>query len=77
MKPTTRSEILKQIWKILFVIIGAALGFAYYQFIGCRSGTCPLTSNPWISTGYGALLGLVLSFSSRKTQKNSSDEESN
>ncbi|MDW7679957.1 MAG: DUF6132 family protein [bacterium] len=67
---------MKQIWKILFVIIGAALGFAYYKFIGCRSGTCPITSNPWISTGYGALLGLVLSFSSRKTQKNSSDGKS-
>ena len=44
-----------------FVILGALLGFAYYYFIGCASGTCPITSNPYISTGYGSLLGLALS----------------
>ena len=38
---------------------GALLGFAYYFFIGCRSGTCAITSNPYISTAYGALIGLV------------------
>ena len=43
----------------LFVIGGAALGFGYYYFIGCTSGHCPITSNPIISTAYGALVGLV------------------
>lgn len=42
------------------VLIGGALGYAYYRFIGCKSGVCPLTSNPWISTAYGAFLGGVL-----------------
>jgi hypothetical protein len=41
----------------LGVVVGGALGFANYRFIGCRTGACPLTSNPWISTMYGMLLG--------------------
>ncbi len=45
--------------RALPVLIGATGGFAYYYFIGCLSGTCPITSNPWTSTGYGALLGLI------------------
>jgi hypothetical protein len=44
----------------LFVVGGAAAGFAYYYFVGCQSGTCPITSNPHISTAYGALVGLLL-----------------
>ena len=46
----------------LGVIIGGALGFAYYKFIGCRTGACPITSNPWISTFYGALMGFLITF---------------
>lgn len=42
------------------VLVGGALGYTYYRFIGCKSGACPLTSNPWISTVYGAFLGGVL-----------------
>ena len=44
-----------------FGILGAMLGFAYYYFIGCTAGGgCPISSNPYISTGYGAFLGLIL-----------------
>ena len=31
-----------------------------YKFVGCSSGTCPLTSNPLISTIYGAALRVLL-----------------
>jgi hypothetical protein len=44
-------------WRIAPIAIGAAGGYAYYKFVGCRSGMCPITSNPWISTIYGAILG--------------------
>jgi hypothetical protein len=44
----------------LGIVLGAGLGFAYYRWVGCASGTCPITSNPIISTLYGALLGGML-----------------
>ncbi|HPN33239.1 MAG TPA: hypothetical protein PK843_01890 [bacterium] len=41
----------------LGLLLGGLAGFAYYYFIGCRSGACPITGNPLISTAYGSLLG--------------------
>jgi len=61
-------SILKHLIKlktIFSVFVGGLLGFAYYYFIGCSSGACPITSNPYISTIYGALAGLIYSFPSK------------
>ncbi|MBK8170226.1 MAG: YtxH domain-containing protein [Sandaracinaceae bacterium] len=44
----------------LFVAIGASLGYAYYRFVGCRSGTCLITGNPYVATLYGAVMGFLL-----------------
>ncbi|MCK5145877.1 hypothetical protein KAR48_03925 [bacterium] len=44
----------------LGVVVGAVLGFIYYKFIGCASGTCPITRNPISTTLYGALIGGLL-----------------
>ena len=41
-------------------LVGALLGFIYYRIVGCSTGSCPLTSNPWISTLYGAVMGFIL-----------------
>jgi hypothetical protein len=59
------------IWRkrILFSLIGALGGYAYYYFVGCRSGTCPISSNPWLSTAYGAGMGLTLTMRERKKEK--------
>jgi len=65
----------KYIWKIAVVLIGAGLGYAYYHFIGCRSGVCPITSSPWISTGYGSLLGLIFASGTKKSQLKKEQEK--
>ncbi len=36
---------------------GAAVGYLYYKLVGCRTGTCLLTSNPIRSVLYWALIG--------------------
>jgi hypothetical protein len=56
---------------VLFGVAGALLGFAYYYFIGCRTGSCAITSNPYISTAYGTLLGVLLG-SGRNGEKGNS-----
>lgn len=56
----SKSQItLKWALRILPITLGALGGFLYYNYIGCVTGTCSITSNPWLSTGYGALLGAV------------------
>ena len=45
---------------VLGVFLGAVAGYLYYRFVGCSSGTCAITSNPIISTMYGAAVGGVL-----------------
>ena len=56
------------IWlrRSLLVAAGAAGGFAYYYFIGCTSGACPITSNPYISTAYGTIIGVVLAWGKKE-----------
>jgi hypothetical protein len=46
---------------VAFAAVGGALGLAYNRLIGCRSGACLITSNPYISAIYGALVGLMAS----------------
>jgi len=50
---------------LIGICVGGGLGFAYYKFVGCSTGTCPLTSNPFISTFYGMLMGALLAYNLR------------
>jgi hypothetical protein len=47
------------------VLLGGLGGFAYYYYIGCQTGACPITGNPYISTSYGMLMGLLISYDSK------------
>lgn len=58
-KNKMRKIIKKYGWYVLFALLGAIGGYLYWYHIGCKSGTCPITSN-WYSTSlYGALLGYL------------------
>jgi len=51
-------EILKNnIITLSGIILGALGGYLYWYFIGCATGTCPLTSNWFIMLIYGLLTG--------------------
>jgi hypothetical protein len=41
-------------------ILGVGLGYLIYKFIGCRSGSCPITSNPYFSMIWGVLFAVTL-----------------
>lgn len=45
---------------ILGTMAGGIAGFAYYYYIGCISGTCPIQTNPWLSTLFGGLIGFLV-----------------
>ncbi len=66
---------MRHLLKAVVVVLGGVLGYAYYHYIGCKTGTCPITSNPWISTGYGALFALVLVWGTSKKKKTDSTRE--
>ncbi|MEI7941916.1 MAG: DUF6132 family protein [Candidatus Riflemargulisbacteria bacterium] len=42
---------------LLGSLIGGVVGYLVYKFIGCHSGSCPITSSPVMSVLYGALIG--------------------
>lgn len=50
-------------------LAGAAAGYAYYYYTGCMSGTCPITSNPYISTLYGAAVGALMVSAPKKKEE--------
>ena len=42
------------------ILIGSVAGLLYWKFIGCESGSCSISSSPYISTLSGAILGGLL-----------------
>lgn len=59
-KPKTFKEMIRSsyFWKpASAVIIGGIIGFLYYHFIGCASGSCGITSNPFSSVLMGSAMG--------------------
>ena len=62
-------------WKIVGVLIGGIVGFAYWYYIGCASGTCPIQSHWQTSTLYGGLLGYILPNGPKKNKKSTGQKE--
>ena len=62
-KPKTFRELIRSSWfwkPASGVIIGGTLGFLYYYFVGCASGSCAITSNPIASIIFGGAIGLFI-----------------
>jgi hypothetical protein len=62
-RPKTVKEFFKSsyFWRpFLGIFIGALAGFLYYYFIGCSSGSCAITSNPYKSIFFGGFFGFFL-----------------
>lgn len=57
-------QLKKIIGKNKLFIIGAVAGaigvYFYWLYVGCTSGTCPITSSPFMSTVWGAVMGGLL-----------------
>ncbi len=59
-KPKTFKELIRSsyFWKpAAAVIIGGTVGFLYYFYVGCASGSCGITSNPFSSVLMGSAMG--------------------
>lgn len=59
------------------LVLGAIGGFAYYYYVGCASGTCPIKSNPVIMTLYGSGMGGILFFGYKKDSKENPNPKNN
>ncbi len=62
---------------IIFTLVGALAGFLYAFFVGCKTGTCPITSNKFIATIFMGFFGFVLSIDSKNKQKGEKQDDSN
>ena len=67
---------IKRHWlTLLGIVIGALGGFLYWKFIGCTTGTCPITSSPINSSVWGAIIGGLLLSSFQKESKVSTNKD--
>lgn len=71
-----KMHFLNQNWKkvALFGLIGLGLGYAYYYFIGCYNGTCAISSNPYLTSGYGLGAGVFMALEFGKKKKEEAEE---
>ena len=59
---TAKKNFLKKIplLSVIGLVVGAIGGYIYYAQVGCVFGTCAITSNPWMSTAWGAAFGYLV-----------------
>ena len=67
--------LLKHWLRFAGVATGLLGGWLYYYYVGCLSGTCPITSNPYKMMLYGSVMGYLLFdiFSKDATGKNNKE----
>ena len=73
-KASCREKMIKRIKssvpEVIGIVVGAAGGFIYYRNVGCSTGSCLITSNPWLTILWGAMIGyLAGSMFNKKNKK--------
>lgn len=56
----SRSKLARLLSYFIGLVLGAGGGYLFYRFVGCASGACPVSSNPYFSVIYGGVIGLLL-----------------
>lgn len=56
-----KRRIKKWLRPALFTLGGGLAGLGYYYLVGCSTGACVITTSPFTSMAYMALMGWLLS----------------
>ncbi len=64
---------------VLLCVAGGVGGYLYYRFVGCATGSCAITSNPYVSTLFGGVFGYLFGvvLAPGKRQREDDPEEPN
>jgi acid phosphatase family membrane protein YuiD len=44
---------------VIGIIIGVAAGYLYFFFVGCKTGSCPITGHSYSASMAGGLMGYL------------------
>lgn len=67
---TALRRLARSHWRTaLGALLGAGGGAAYAHFIGCRTGTCPLTANVWTAGLFFGLAGGLVGWPARRAEQ--------
>lgn len=55
-------RVYKKVWMDIawYFVAGMVGGYLYWRYVGCTTGTCPITSSPVNSSIWGAAMGGLL-----------------
>ena len=52
---------MSMLWRsVIGAVVGAVVGLLMYRFVGCRTGACPLTANPYIAMAIWGVMGFLV-----------------
>ena len=70
---TEKKKVRFNFLPVIGAVLGALGGYIYYIEVGCKSGSCAITSNPYLSMIWGAAIGYLVFdlFKRRKPKKKS------
>jgi hypothetical protein len=79
-KPKTAREFFRScsFWRpFIGTVLGGIGGFLYYHYVGCTSGTCPITSHPLSSIIVGGIMGYLIAgiFEKNEEKTNEKNDE--